>query len=245
MQNKDDTYSPHPANKCRHCRIAHLCLPSGIDKRALKTVTELQFTSRLLDPGEHLIRQGEKSASLFLIRSGLLKSYFIRADGHEFIMNFHLPPELFGWEGTDETQRSYAIMALDFTNVCEIPLAQLTSLTQTHPEIQQQLYQFITQRISHDNTAFLRTTAQQRVVSFLLNLARQYKRLGYPYYLCRLVMTHQDIANYLRIAPETISRIFKNLQKEELITVHKKKIYLNNIKALEVIASGEKAITSH
>ena len=62
--------------------------------------------------------------------------------------------------------------------------------------------------------------------------------MGFPYYMCKLIMTHQDIANYLRIAPATISRILHQMQKKGLIVLKKKDIYLNDIDKLNDIATG-------
>ena len=232
-------YKPH-LNRCSECRVSHLCLPAQIHKKKLSLLNELQFNSRVLDPGEHLCHQGEKHKHLYLLRSGLLKSYFNKEDGDEFIMYFHLPPELFGWEGIDDNQLSFSTVALDYSNVCEIPLDQLEQLITKYPELQNQLFKLINQTIRNNNIAMLRTTAEQKVSTFILLLSQHYKSLGYPQYLCQLSMTHQDIANYLRIAPETISRILHNMQNKGFIKVYRKKIYINNLDKLTKLSNGEK-----
>ena len=230
-------HKPH-TNSCLDCRVAHLCLPANINKQTLKSADRLQFNSKILDPGEHLCHQGEKHAHLYLLRSGMLKSYFNKENGDEFVMQFHLPPELFGWEGIDDDQLSFSIVALDYSNVCEIPLNQLNELNSLYPEIQSQIFKLTNQTIRKNNIAMLRTTAEQKVSTFILLLSKHYRSLGYPQYLCHLTMTHQDIANYLRIAPETISRILHNLQHRGLIKVSRKKIYINNIEQLHYLSNG-------
>jgi len=224
------------SNKCKYCRLANLCLPANVDKNTLKKLSELKFNSRVLKPGEYLCRQGELTKSLFILRSGLLKSFTTKSDGQEYIMGFHGPSELFGWEGIDEKQKSHSILALDHTNVCEIPLERLASLSSQIPGLHTQLMNLASQRIRRDNLNLLRTSAEQRVASFLLQLSEQNSILGYPFYICNLKMTHQDIANYLRIAPETISRTFRALQKKGLLKSVRKKVILNDIDALKQIA---------
>lgn len=224
------------SNKCKYCRISSLCLPANIEKKTLKRISELKFNSRVLKPGEYLCRQGELSKNLYALRSGFLKSTITKADGEEYIMGFHSPPELFGWEGIDQSQKTLSIIALDHSNVCEIPLTKLSAVAAHIPEFEMQLLHLVSQRIRRDNLNLLRTSAEQRVASFLLQLSEQNSLLGYPFYLCRLKMTHQDIANYLRIAPETISRTFRNLQKKEIIKVIRKKVFINDLNALKRVA---------
>jgi CRP/FNR family transcriptional regulator len=224
------------SNKCKHCRLASLCLPANIEKNTLKKLSELKFNSRVLKPGEYLCRQGESSKSLFALRSGLLKSFTTKSDGQEYIMGFHGPSELFGWEGIDDKQKSLSIIALDHTNVCEIPLERLESLSNQIPGLHIQLMKLTSQRIRRDNLNLLRTSAEQRVASFLLQQSEQNTILGYPFYVCNLKMTHQDIANYLRIAPETISRTFRTLQKKGLLQAIRKKVILKDIDALKQVA---------
>ena len=224
------------SNKCKYCRVSSLCLPAKVDPAAVKKINELKFNSRVLKPGEYLCRQGELSKNLYTLRSGLLKSFTTKMDGQEYIMGFHTPPELFGWEGIDESQKSLSIVALDHSNVCEIPLEKLAQITAIVPELEAQILNMVSQRIRRDNLNLLRTSAEQRLASFLLQTSHQNSLLGYPFYLCNLAMTHQDIANYLRIAPETISRTFRVLEKKNLIKIIRKKVFIHNIDGLKHVA---------
>lgn len=223
-------------NKCKHCRIASLCIPAKLDKKTLKQLDHLEFKSRLLKPGEHLCHQGEHTDKLYAINSGLLKSYTTKKDGQEYVMGFHLPPDLFGWEGIDDKQLTVSVVAIEHSNICEIPIGRITDYIKEIPGLEKQLFHLVSRRIHKDNQALLRTSAEQRVSNFLLQLTANYTQLGFPYYMCKILMTHQDIANYLRIAPETISRIFKSLQNRGLIQVTRKAIYLTDLDTLKQIA---------
>ena len=194
MEGKIIQHKPH-TNKCSECRISHLCLPAKLNKQLLHKNHDLVFHSRILNPGEHLCHQGEKHEHLYLLRSGLLKSYINQENGEEFIMYFHLPPEMFGWEGIDQEQLSFSIVALDYSNVCEIPLKKIEQLITLYPELQTQIFTLINQTIRNNNISMLKTSALQKVSTFILLLSKHYKSLGYPHYHCQLSMTHQDIAN--------------------------------------------------
>lgn len=223
-------------NKCKHCHIANLCLPAKVDKNILKEMDMLKFNAKLLKPGQHLCRQGEYTDKLYAIRTGILKSYYTKPDGTEYIMGFHMTPDLFGWEGIDNTQLSMSIVALDNTNVCEIPIAQLTTLFSKMPGLETRLFQMISQRIKHNNLAQLRSTSEQRVADFLLQLNEHYERLGFTKMVYKLPMAHQDVANYLRIAPETFSRTLRNLQTKKIIKTSRKKVSILDVLQLREIA---------
>ncbi len=223
-------------NKCKHCNLANICIPAGLDKKTLHRVHQLRFKARLLRPGDYLCRQGELLDSLFAIRTGILKSYLTQENGREYVMGFRLPGDLFGFEGIDPQQKSSSIIALDYTNVCEISMKQIEEIVQHAPQLGPQLLKLVSQRIRHDNMALLRTSAEQRVASFILQLCAQHKKLGHSKPVCDLLMTHQDIANYLRITPETISRTFRSLQAKKIIKVTRKAIHLKDIQQLRSVA---------
>lgn len=213
-------------NECQHCSRAAVCL--GFNA--------FQFSARILKRGEHLCYQGQQSQNLYILRSGVLKSYLTKVNGEEFVMGFYFPPDLFGWEGIDESHRSVSITALEQSNICVIPTEKMFALTQKIPSLGTQLLRMVSRRIQQDNTALLRTTAQQRVATFLLQLELRYQQLGFPKYTLQLTMAHQDIANYLRITPSTISRILHELQGEKIIIIKKQSVQLLNIAAIRLMA---------
>ena len=225
-------------NSCTQCKMATYCFPALLDKQTLNDARYLHFNARALEPGEHLCRQGSVTGTLFFMRSGMLKSYYNKEDGEEYVMDFHFPPELFGWEGIDIKQSSFSIVALDYSNVCEIPIEHFKKLLAQQPLLQQQFIQMISQRIRNDNQKQLRTTAEQRISYFILQLANHYKQLGFPYNMCKLVMTHQDIANYLRLAPATVRRILHQMKSRNVLSIQRKKIYINNMDELTHLSKG-------
>ncbi len=220
-------------NLCQRCPRAPVCLPSHTNLS-----TSFEFASRQLKRGEHLFYQGQASRHLYILRSGALKSYTTKQNGDEFVMGFYFPPDLFGWEAIDDQQRSISIVALDQSDICLIPTDKLFILTQQLPALGNRLLQMINRRIQQDNVALLRTTAQQRIATFLLQLASRYQELGFSKKMLQLLMTHHDIANYLRITPSTISRIFHQWEKEKLITIKNHMIELVDASNIQMISEN-------
>lgn len=215
-------------NVCLHCSRATVCLG----------VSTLQFTAKNLKRGEHLCYQGQQSTNLYILRSGTLKSYTTTSHGEEFIMGFYLPPDLFGWESIDETNHSISIVALEESNICIVPTETLFAHTQKATEFGTQLLRMVSRRIQQDNIALLRTTALQRVTTFLLQLALRYQQIGFAKNQLHLKMAHQDIANYLRITPSTISRLLHQLEKKKLIAIKKHVIQLLDSATIQQIADN-------
>ena len=77
-------------------------------------------------------------------------------------------------------------------------------------------------------------SAIERISTFLTNISEQRKRIGWQNNPISLPMTRQDIADYLGLTMETVSREFSNLKSSNLIKViSSKQIYLPNIDALK------------
>lgn len=220
-----------PHNVCQRCPRSSVCFPF-VNSNSYT----FEFASRILMRGEHLCHQGQQSRYLYILRSGVLKSYTIKKNGDEFVMGFYFPTDLFGWEATDAAQRSISIVALDESNVCMIPTEKLFFLTQENPALGERLLTMINRRIQQDNIALLRTTAPQRVATFLLQLSFRYQMLGFSKYDLQLPMTHQDIANYLRITAGTISRILHQWENRQWIVMENHVIRLVNMPCLQMVA---------
>lgn len=223
-------------NECTHCSRATICLLPRIHGSSAALLDEFRFSARHLKRGEHLCYQGQESKNLYILRAGMLKSYIVKPNGDEFVMGFYLPSDLFGWEGIDEKHHSISITALDQSNICVIPVEKMALLARTIPGFSAQLLQMVSRRIHQDNVALLRTTALQRVATFLLQLEFRYQQLGFSARTLQLMMSHQEIANYLRITPSTISRIFHELQRKKTLCIERQQVQLLDIEAIRLMA---------
>ena len=219
-------------NSCSACLIKNICIPANITQLDAELLNELQFISILLGPKQYLYKQGERSDSLYLVRSGILKSTSCLANGEETIMEFYFPSDMFGWEAIDPTQLSTSIIAIDYSNICQISQPELASLMGKHEALSKQVLQLMAKRIYHDNLILLNSHAKQRVAKFLMYLCRIYSGNNQKQLSCKLEMTNRDIANYLRISPETLSREFKSMQTSGLINRSNGAIVIDNLFSL-------------
>jgi CRP/FNR family transcriptional regulator len=197
---------------------------------------------RPVQKGEHLFYQGDEFKSLYAVRTGTIKAYTLTNDGEEQITGFHLASELVGLESYDSITHPSSAKALETTNVCEIPVDRLDDLAGKMPELRRQLMRLMSKELRGEQQMMLllsKKSAEERIASFLINLAARFKRRGFSGTSYRLTMSRADIANYLGLAVETVSRVFTRFQKQNLLeaTGSAKDVVIGNFAALTAMAS--------
>ena len=231
---------------CKTCTLSPLCLPVSLSFAEMDRLDAVIDRLKPIQKGDFLFRQGDPMTAVFAIRSGTLKSFALTRSGEEQITGFHLPSEIIGLSsfGTDHHQVS--ARALETTNYCRIPLTQLEALNESLPELRRQIMRVMSREIRADQQMMLllsKKNADERLASFLLNLAQNFKRRGYSEQNFRLMMTRADIANYLGLAVETVSRSFTRLQQQQVITPteNAREIMIADIQVLSQIAALNEA----
>jgi CRP/FNR family transcriptional regulator len=216
---------------CRQCSLQQLCLPQGLDAADIERLDGLVQRLSPLQRGEYLFRQGDRFRSLYAIRSGSFKTHHLSEDGSERVLGFHLPGELLGLAGLGSGRYRASASALDTAAVCALPFDRLQALAEDLPSLNRQLYRILSRRISGDQEALLLLgdkSAQERLATFLLNLSQRFEQRGFSAREFNLSMSRQDIANYLGLTLETISRTFTRLQDDGLLSVQRKHIRIHD-----------------
>ncbi|MFQ5546322.1 MAG: helix-turn-helix domain-containing protein, partial [Acidiferrobacterales bacterium] len=117
--------------------------------------------------------------------------------------------------------------ALETASVCTIPFDGLQNLADHLPSLNHQLHKIMSQRISRDQETLLLLgdkSAHERLATFLLNISSRFAERGFSPSEFNLSMSRQDIANYLGLTLETISRTFSQFQKEGVLDVDRRLI---------------------
>ena len=227
---------------CKDCSLSDLCLPIALKVQDIDKLDHIIKRGRPIKKGDMLFMAGDKSESIFAVRSGTLKSFKATDEGEEQITGFHLPSELVGMSGI-ASDEGYPItaQALETSSVCEIPFAQLESLSEEIPELRHQLFKLMGQEIRDDQQMMLllsKKTAEARVATFLIYLSSRFKRRGFSSSAFRLTMSRSEIGNYLGLAVETVSRVFTRFQKQEILSADGKNIEILDMDNLCTIGAG-------
>jgi CRP/FNR family transcriptional regulator len=224
---------------CRRCEIRHLAFCGALDPRYLDEIQEIMQTKRI-DTGTHVINEGDEAVSVFNVASGSVKLYKLLADGRCQITGFLLPGDFCGI-ATDGTY-AYSAEALEPSEICSMPRRKLDAVFRRHPELERRLLAIVSHELSvaQDQMLLLgRKTATERLAAFLLRQSARSERIGWPADPLQLPMSRADIADYLGLTIETVSRTFTKLKDEGAIRLPTKTVVeLADRGRLETLAEG-------
>lgn len=227
--------SVHLKSVCSACSLRELCLPIGLSPRDMESLEGLVYQRRTCRRGEHLYRAGVPFQSLFAIRSGFFKTYVIYEDGREQVTGFSMMGEMMGLDGISADTHSCNALALEDSEICEVPFAKLEELSRDLPSLQHHLHKMMSREIVRDHGVMLllgSMKAEERLATFLLNLSQRFQARGYSHDSFHLRMTREEIGSYLGLKLETVSRLFSKFHEDGLINVQNKYIELKDIAKL-------------
>ncbi|KAA3624981.1 MAG: fumarate/nitrate reduction transcriptional regulator Fnr [Proteobacteria bacterium] len=219
---------------CKNCSLSELCLPRSLSPEDLARFEEIVTQRPPIPKGGALYRSGEPSHALYAIKSGALKSIVTTEDGEEQIVGFHMPGELVGFDGV-ESVHNCTVVSLERSSVCELPLKDLEFLSQKISSLHREVCTVMRREISQEQSMLLllaRRTAESRLASFLVSLSRRLGSRGFSQTDFNLVMSRHDIANYLGLAAETVSRLISKFQEAGILSVNRRRVVIRDLDAL-------------
>lgn len=226
---------------CQNCNLVDLCLPYGLDLEEMTQLDTVIQHHSLLARGDHLFTTQDPFKRLYAVKTGSIKTYQITEAGAEQVMGFYLPGELLGLDAFQDNRHHCSAIALESTSLCALPVTHLEQIGQKIPHLQHTLYRAMGKEIAQDQTLLLtlaKHTADERIAAFLLNLSQRFHLRGFSATEFNLSMARHDIANYLGLAVETVSRVFSRFQEEKLLTVSRKYIKIHDLDKLRAIVAS-------
>ncbi len=229
----------HVKTACEACRVRELCLPTSLTEADISLVDELVVRREPLEKGDYLYRTGDDFRGLYAVQYGAIKTYGLTLQGREQVTGFHLAGEVLGLDAIDQEVHPCNAIALEKTEVCQLPFDKLEQLTQSLPGLSHNLSRVMSREILREQHVLMMlggTTAEQRIVRFILNLQKrmaQREIMGHSFRFC---MSRQDISNYLGLALETVSRQFTHLQEKQIIDIQNRHITILQPEALQKLA---------
>ena len=221
---------------CSTCAFSDACLSQGYDKSALSELHVLVQHTGPYREGEHLFREGDEFNAIAAVRAGTVKTYVLDATGHEHVLGFHLPGEIIGLNAISEARYPCNAVALDTVMLCRFSFPQMALLATRMPGLQAQLFRLLSQDIGKAALLAGDYSADERMAAFLVALSRRYAQRGFSATRLRLTMSRTGIANYLRLAPETVSRVLRRLQSDGLVQVDRRELDILRPEDLETLA---------
>lgn len=211
---------------CSDCSVHELCLPLGLDRPEMERLEGLVERVGPLHENDHLYRVTDPFQHIFAVRSGTVKTYVNDEQGREHVLGFHIPGELVGLDAIYPEEHQCNAMAVDTVLACRLSYNELTSLAGKLPGLQKQLFRLMSKDIGVKSAQQSELGAEERVGAFLLDWSSRLKKRGYAANHFILSMPRRDLANYLALAPETVSRVFRRFQDQGLIQVDRREVRL-------------------
>lgn len=220
---------------CSQCSLRELCLSEGLSKEELAKLDGLVGTRRKLRRGQHLYRAGDPFEALYAVRTGFFKTDVLIEDGRDQVTGFQMTGEILGMDGISTEAHSCNAVALEDSEVCLIPFAQLEHLSREIKALQHNFNKVMSRELVRDQGLMMllgTMRAEERLAAFLLNMSQRFTLRGYSPAEFHLRMTREEIGSYLGLKLETVSRAFSRFQEEGYIAVQQKHIRILDIEGL-------------
>ena len=220
--------------RCALCPTAAACVVRGAARVEIERWSAaVEATVSLASPGKTLVEAGAPAAAIYTVRAGCLKSFTVDADGTERVRGFYLPGDIVGLDSLGGESFAATVVAVAPSQVCRIPAAAVRRLMAESPFLARRLLDRTSAELAQALTLAGDYTAEQRLAAFLLSMRQ---RLGAESGELKLPMTRRDIANYLRLATETVCRVLGRLEQAGQIRSHSKTVRLVDARALRATA---------
>jgi CRP/FNR family transcriptional regulator len=214
---------PAPVQKlgspCAACEIRTIGVCGSLEpeelERMRRIVTEMQCR-----PGQLVFSEGDPADSLYNVVSGAVRLTKLLPDGRRQITGFLFPGDFLGI--ALNATYAYSAEAVDKAKLCRFPRREMEVLLKDLPNLEHRLLGEAANELvaAQDQMLLLgRKTAKERVASFLASLARRAKRRGRPDNPVALPMSRTDIADFLGLTTETVSRTFTKLRETGVIAL--------------------------
>lgn len=173
--------------------------------------------------------ENEPADYLYKVVSGTVRTYKVLVDGRRQIGGFYLPGDIFGLETGDE--HAFSAEAITDSKIIVIKRSAVVALAARDNDTARQMWELTARELHRvqDRILVLIKSAQERVAGFLLEMADRGSDGG----AVELPMSRQDIADYLGLTIETVSRTLTQLEKTATIELpSSRRILLRNRSAL-------------
>jgi CRP/FNR family transcriptional regulator len=224
-------------NFCSTCAFSQACLAQGMNKSDLGQLHVLVEHFGPYHAGDYIFRKGDRFDAIAAVRGGSVKTCVTDLDGRERVLGFHFPGEVIGLDGIDGERYPCDAVALDTVALCRFSFPRMADLAMRLPLLQQHLFRLLSRDIHTATRLGGDWSADTRIAAFLVDIGRRLASRGFSARRFELTMARTDIANYLRLAPETVSRVLRRFQESNFVNVDRREIELLDIKRLESLAA--------
>lgn len=223
-----------------HCHIRHLTICGAFETDELRHLEPL-VGHRDLTPGQSLFDEEDDAQYAYNLVEGTIRLYKLLPDGRRQITGFAIPGDFLGL--SSRGHYAYSAEAVSGAALCRFKRSDLQRLFEKFPAMEHRVLSMANDELAAAQDQMLllgRKTPMEKVASFLLTLNKRLERVGRKAEQLALPMTRADIADFLGLTVETVSRTFSKLRSSKIIALPTPdQVQLLDRRRLETVASGD------
>jgi len=220
VQNRCTAQHDATVGPCAHCAIRSLAVCSVLKDEELDAF-EAIITPVKREPGQAIFLEGDPAEHVFNVTEGVLKTFKLLPDGRRQITGFVFEADFLGLALGEGDAFPHTAEALTSVHLCQMRRRDFEGMLERFPKMEQRLLSMARDELAVAQEQMLllgRKHADERVASFLVSLAERAIRLGIKGDMLSLPMTRTDIADFLGLTLETVSRTMSRLKREKCIS---------------------------
>jgi CRP/FNR family transcriptional regulator len=204
------------------CCASDLLHWAGMGDAADAKTDQLSFATRRVGTGTTLMYEGHLLQNLYFVGAGSFKIVQVDIEGYEQVLGFALRGDCIGLDALSDGRHASSAIALEDSMVCVVPFRELVALGHEAAALERLLHHATgAELLRRGRSQYLMAAAcaEVRVARFLINYGLRQGEMGYSDRHFRLRMSRRDIASYLGVAHETVSRALTLLAQWGIIVV--------------------------
>jgi CRP/FNR family transcriptional regulator len=205
----------HP---CEACPVRPITIGRALDAATLAGMRGLGTMQRL-EPEQSVFHEGDPAQRVFMVSHGALKLYTLLADGRRQVTGFMFPGDFLGISVDEEY--AFTVEALENSELWWFSRESFDRFLAEHPQVERELYRLAAHELAEAQRQMVllgRKAADERLASFFLSLLERAERVsGRHENAFDLPMSRIDIADYLGLTKETVSRMLAELRGRRVI----------------------------
>jgi CRP/FNR family transcriptional regulator len=217
------TISPKPTRvnfgRCSACAVRSLSICGALDQADLAEFERIARHVHLA-ANEALFTAGQVASSVHNLTAGVVRLYKLLPDGRRQVIGFALPGDFLGVAPSD--RYSYSADAIDSVSVCRLSREAFTHFIEQRSHFLMRINEFAARELMLAQEQMLllgRRTAEEKVAAFLIGWRERLAHIGDERQTIALPMSRQDIADYLGLTIETVSRTLTRFEREKLLVI--------------------------
>ena len=239
-------FSTVPTSSSDHAEldVASLVALLGMHWSGAQSCLQEMLSHRRIRAGQLLIADQESAKALYVVRTGAFKTVALDAEGVSQIVGFPMRGDLIGADGFGDGKFCTSVYALEDSDVIVLSMHRLAELSARYPGFEQLVYRCMARALVREQDqvwALGSQCASARLAQFLIRLSMHYASAGYSPKHFLLRMTRTDLANFLGLTVETVSRTLTTMRSAGVLDINQRELHILDFDRLRSFGkSGER-----